>query len=72
MFDFETRFWIVVTPALASILVGLVAGGVRDRPALIVAGVAVAVAWAAVAYGACTYFDYGVGDVPEYDPEARR
>ncbi|WP_435064979.1 hypothetical protein [Halobaculum sp. EA56] len=68
MFEFETRFWITVAPALTSIAVGVAAGAALDRPPVVVAGVAVAVAWAVLAYAACTALGYGVGDAPEYEP----
>lgn len=72
MFDFETRFWITVGPALVSIAVGLAVGLAFSRPLVIVGGTFLAGAWAALAYATCTYFGYGVGDVPEYDPTAER
>jgi len=69
MFDFETRFWITVGPALASIAAGILAGVTLSRPLVVVAGAVLGGAWAALAYAACTALDYGVGDTPEYDPE---
>ena len=69
MFDFETRFWITVGPALASIAVGLVAGVAFARPLVIVAAAFLAGGWAALAYATCTALDYGIGDAPEYDPD---
>jgi len=69
VFDFETRFWITVGPAVASIAVGLVAGVAFSQPLVIVAAAFLAGGWAALAYVTCTALDYGIGDAPEYEPD---